>query len=358
MVVRLEHKQFHQVTGLYAQGTNFLGRAEGALNDPASHLFVNDADHPTVALLCPKRDNICLIAGECDRQAIRDLVEHAVAAPGACPDPIMFCAATRQLEDLIVSEFGPAIGPIPAVSYRFGHSQLQWIRSWSERVPTGCTLRQIDAALAVQMTQVDPSFPGLWPDAQEFASQGVGFCLFQQDRPVSVAYSAFAPRKMLEMAVATVPDSRGRGLSPLTCCPLIEHCLEHEIAPFWTTLAWNTASRAVARKLGFTNEMPHHWLKWTPFHAMRRMVNVDTAALAEYAGRYLRGDAPTDFRLQDDGLIFVDETGQELALGTLDAKRFFVRVFEIEFEFVRDASGRVNGVIRRQGGREFRLERG
>jgi hypothetical protein len=175
---------------------------------------------------------------------------------------------------------------------------------------------------------------------------------------MSVAYSMLAPGKMLEMAVATVPDSRGRGWSPLTCCPLIEHCLEHEIAPFWTALAWNAASRAVARKLGFTNEMPHHWLKWTPFHAARRMVNVDTAVLAEYAGRYLRGSTPTDFTVQDDCLIFVDETGQKLALGSLDAKRFFVRLFEIEFEFTRDASGAVDGVIRRQGGREFRLARG
>ncbi len=157
--------------------------------------------------------------------------------------------------------------------------------------------------------------------------------------------------------MATAKDMRGRGYSPLTAAALIEHCLDHDIEPYWSCFAWNHASQSVARKLGFASPVHHTWFKWTPFNAGRRTVVLPATTLRDYAGQYQRKPIPTEVRVDGDGLLYIDEYRQALSLAAEAPDRFFFRHFDFQVEFTRCPDGRVDGLVRHQSGRQFRAER-
>ena len=90
-----------------------------------------------------------------------------------------------------------------------------------------------------------------WNSAKDFKQKGKGFTLLHSGEIASTAYSAFVHEDKLEIGIETVEKYRGFGFAELTCCKLIDYCLERELIPVWSCRFENTASYKLAQKLGF-----------------------------------------------------------------------------------------------------------
>jgi hypothetical protein len=90
-----------------------------------------------------------------------------------------------------------------------------------------------------------------WDSAKDFKQKGKGYTLLHSGEIASTAYSAFVHDDKLEIGIETVEGYRGFGFAELTCCKLIDYCLEKELIPVWSCRFENTASYKLAQKLGF-----------------------------------------------------------------------------------------------------------
>lgn len=90
-----------------------------------------------------------------------------------------------------------------------------------------------------------------WDSANDFMQKGKGFTLLHNGEIASTAYSAFVHEDKLEVGIETVEKYRGLGFAELTCCKLIDYCLERELIPVWSCRFENTGSYKLAQKLGF-----------------------------------------------------------------------------------------------------------
>ena len=90
-----------------------------------------------------------------------------------------------------------------------------------------------------------------WDSAKDFKQKGKGFTLLHGGEIASTAYSAFVHEDKLEIGIETVEKYRGFGFAELTCCKLIDYCLERALIPVWSCRFENIASYKLAQKLGF-----------------------------------------------------------------------------------------------------------
>jgi hypothetical protein len=90
-----------------------------------------------------------------------------------------------------------------------------------------------------------------WDTAKDFEQKGKGFTLLHDGEIASTAYSAFVHDDKLEIGIETVEQYRGFGFAELTCCKLIDYCMEKELIPVWSCRFENKASYNLALKLGF-----------------------------------------------------------------------------------------------------------
>lgn len=363
MITELGRADVPRAASLFAAFTHDRARLEsylsahetGIFTGGDARIFVDDPTSPAVVMLVgpdPIADELSFLAGDPAAPALRPLLKHVAAIPGV--DPLVFTVATSQWEFAMLREFGAGVCPTDAITFASFRPDCEYVRSWPQRVPAGCTLRRIDRDWIDRAAELAPRF---WPKREKFFSDSIGFCLCQGERVLSMVHAVWRPTQLMEMEVATAQDVRGRGYGALTCGAMLEYCLDRGIEPVWTCNSRNHASLAFARKMGFADPVHHIWFKWTPFNAGRKMVVLPSATLREYVGHYRMNSIPAEIRLGGDSLLYIDENSQELSLGCEAVDRFFFRYFDIQVEFTRSADGRVDGLIRHQSGREFRLAR-
>lgn len=102
-----------------------------------------------------------------------------------------------------------------------------------------------------------------WKNADQFVAEGAGFCVLEQRRPVSVAFSAYRVENYLEIGIETVTEARGNGFAIQASIALIRYCLEHQLEPVWACRRENEGSYQLAQKLGFVPSLciPYYLLK-------------------------------------------------------------------------------------------------
>lgn len=102
-----------------------------------------------------------------------------------------------------------------------------------------------------------------WKSAEEFVAKGMGFCVMEQGRPVSVAFSAYCVNRHLEIGIETIEEARGNGYAIQASIALIQYCLEQQLEPVWSCRRENEGSYQLAQKLGFVPSLriPYYLLK-------------------------------------------------------------------------------------------------
>lgn len=74
---------------------------------------------------------------------------------------------------------------------------------------------------------------------------------FVEDRPVSFAYVPWQTETLCDLSIDTAPGYRRRGLAAAVSARLVDEVRRLGKEPVWGALADNTASLALARRLGF-----------------------------------------------------------------------------------------------------------
>lgn len=161
---------------------------------------------------------------------------------------------TRSNAVRIIFDFQPSPGRPPL--------------DWRERVPAGFAIRRIDADSATRLQAdliaggIGPWFDQVWGSIPQFLEQAFGFVAeWEGDGDPFIAANCRAVRwqameKGINEGVAPIQVStrarfQGQGLATLVCAAFIEHCLESGMTPEYSCEEENTASAALALKLGF-----------------------------------------------------------------------------------------------------------
>lgn len=230
---------------------------EYLLSDSQSRFFVDCENDQGIGFIWHSIP-ISFVAGNLDPEAVRGLIEYVTDVSGLRTGIISVPSA--QWADIISSSLPNKWSKYERLSFEFTNSHLEQIQSWRERVPEGYDVRQIDTESAKGIGEVDPVFSWMWHEPEEFVRQNIGFCTMHKGRIVSVAWSAFPPNSYMEFAVATLSEYQGNGLCPITCAPLILHCLERGIKPLWSASAKNEPSHKAAERLGFIKKSNYFWV--------------------------------------------------------------------------------------------------
>ena len=85
---------------------------------------------------------------------------------------------------------------------------------------------------------------------ENFARTGYGVCALHAGSPVCAATTYALTTDKAEVAIATSPEHRGKGLATAVGAAMLAGCLRRGLTPHWN--AYNPISQRLARRLGLT----------------------------------------------------------------------------------------------------------
>jgi RimJ/RimL family protein N-acetyltransferase len=128
-------------------------------------------------------------------------------------------------------------------------------------VPEGCRLQAIDADLFQRLAH-PTRYVSVFGSVEKALEKGLGYCLMRDDTILCEAFAGPSAYGVIEIGVGTPESYRRRGYATVTCAHLIRTCEERGTRTFWNTAKQNTASKALARKLGYRTEQEFRVLAW------------------------------------------------------------------------------------------------
>lgn len=142
------------------------------------------------------------------------------------------------------------LAPRPMCSYAVDFLDPEYLRKLSADVPAGFSIEPIDAALASRLgPEHEPHGMQVFGNADDFARRGLGYCALADGVIACAATSYTVARGSLELAIATHPEFRRRGLARAVAARLMVHALERGVVPHWN--AANPVSQRLAVTLGY-----------------------------------------------------------------------------------------------------------
>jgi RimJ/RimL family protein N-acetyltransferase len=227
-------------------------------NSPG-RIFVDDLKNPTVTLLYPAGAFLYINGDENHPSLTSELVplifDNILPAAGESEMVLFaFCDSWRAKLDLLLHEKGAI--RIARKVFRFNPEKYHALPDWRKRLPPGCTMVDIDEAMA----QTYPAYqPLVDPRTKRF-----GVSLLHEGQVASLCTAVFVGRGEAEIDIHTEERFRGLGLATLTGSAFIEASLKRGLKPNWACWPERLASWALARKLGFEDlpDVPCHL--WAP----------------------------------------------------------------------------------------------
>jgi GNAT superfamily N-acetyltransferase len=117
-------------------------------------------------------------------------------------------------------------------------------------LPPDFTLRRLDTDLAAQLDrELEPHGLQVFASPRQLADEGLGVAIVHGDRLACAATSYTRSSRYVEVAIATHPDFRGRGLAAVAAAALVRECLRRGLEPCWS--ASNPVSKRLAERLGY-----------------------------------------------------------------------------------------------------------
>lgn len=215
-----------------------------------ARVFVDDADHPTAALMCRSYD--FFVAGNTETP----LNEFIKAAPAEVFQPFYGFAVGDPWKDTLL-QLHPQLEIIPRVNYRWEGGT---VINWRDALPTGVEIYPFDAALAARAEKEFPFAQIFWGSTEAFLQHGFGFCLLEQGEVASIVYACAVSDTEASVGVDTMEKYQQRGYATLVCSAFVEHCLLHNLLPTWDADGFNAASIKLAQKLGLVEKRPFYEL--------------------------------------------------------------------------------------------------
>ncbi len=216
-------------------------------------IFVDDAEPPRYAFVWEADDGTLYRGGTYNRETLAEVMarlheERLVALGFRCGDP-----------DVAFFPEAPDAGADSLEYHRpIGCSDLS---QWLGKSPSGYEIHRMDEALWARSPRREEDH-GRYGSMRNFLDRGIACCITSGGETVCEAYADMDIDGTREIGIATEKAHRGRGLATIACAHLIHWCEHAGSAAYWDCAALNAGSKALARKLGFQNELAYRLLAW------------------------------------------------------------------------------------------------
>lgn len=277
MIYELPYRLFHLAAPLFAKTSiersvidaTFEGR------QPA-RLFVDDARHPTAALLC--RTYEYYVAGDPvaapGAPGVRRFIRDAPAEAGVFADLYGYAPLNDAWTRALLDDHRGGLVAIERRGFALD-AHADTVASPNAGRPDGTAggtggpaPRRIDRPLAERIDrEMQQYIKASWGSYEAFIDGGFGFCILVDDQLASVAFAIAASARHANVDVETAAPFRRRGLALLCYRAFIDHCREHGLTPLWEADDTNRASRTLAHRLGFRQIAAYSQL--TPPHGTK-----------------------------------------------------------------------------------------
>lgn len=271
MVFRLESQSFWRVQSLYANlKYNLVVDSILDGNTPAL-VYADDKDHPQTSLMWNKQGAV-LVAGHHDQadvnQALHDLIlERLVpeARKRYIPELSLYYSPQEWEQTIEVLLKGLYYQKARRRYYTSVHPKIDW----RSKISPECEMRSINLSLLENnrienINHVRGWVSSFWESLQDFFKTGFGYSLLFQGVITSWCLSVYASDNHYELGLATIPEFQNQGYATLVASACVEHCAVNKLVAHWHCWEDNSASIAVAEKVGFDRPMGYSVYKFLP----------------------------------------------------------------------------------------------
>ena len=200
-------------------------------------ILVDNAQRPSCALIQELAEGTAYLGGRADSAWVHAGVD-----------------LLRREQDVVVCLWpdDPRASSLPPAPDYVGEAVDFTDRGPADAValPDGYTLRAIDADVVPRLRGFD-YYVAMFGSVTQALAGTVGSCVLWQDAVVSEAVAGPFARGLAEIGVGTEAAHQGKGLATAVAACVIGACEERGFQPFWNAAAQNSASIALARRLGF-----------------------------------------------------------------------------------------------------------
>lgn len=211
-------------------------------------IFVDEINNPTVFYFHHPY-GMSLLTGDYTNTAfIADFIQYCLNADRNIVDwmqvyPQEWCNVIEKIE----ASTGK-IETYERVNFRFNTEKYRIFRKTIDL--NQYEIKETTAEIFENMPgTVVPRF--FWNNAEDFLLKSKGYTLIINNQSVSTAFAAYKMGNILEIGIQTVDGLYGKGYSAITCCRLIDYCIENNLEPVWACKKDNIGSLKLADKLGF-----------------------------------------------------------------------------------------------------------
>ncbi len=153
----------------------------------------------------------------------------------------------------ILERHGSRLHDRPMDSFVADQLDSTHLQMFAAGFPEGYRLERLESSTAAQLdNELEPNGLQTYATPEALTTQGLAWGAFTrepQPRLASVASSYTRSRRSVEVAIATHPQHRGRGLAGAVAARFCLEVLELKLEPCWN--AANPVSKRLARRLGF-----------------------------------------------------------------------------------------------------------
>lgn len=151
---------------------------------------------------------------------------------------------------LILEVHGEQVFDRPMREFDAAFLDRDALRRQEQNLPAQFSLAPIDVDLAGQLgDDLVPHALQVFDGPADFVANGLGFGAVTDGRLACAATTYTMSSRRAEIAIATRPEFRGRGLAAAAAAALIACCLERGLVPAWS--ASNPVSQLLAVRLGY-----------------------------------------------------------------------------------------------------------
>jgi RimJ/RimL family protein N-acetyltransferase len=224
----------------------------------AGTVFTDDRNNPTFFLVCspstPSNLNAPVyLAGKLDQLTLKKIASFLKTFP-----KISLVAPMNWEHRSLFEEAGFKAVERLQLKRPFQSFDMS---SWKESLPSHYSVAEMNEKNFTQC-KWSPFVLSCYGDKDRFFTTGVGFCILDQERVISESYGLFIANGQAEIGVITDPEYRGQNLGTIGCAIMLDYCYKNNLEPYWNCDVKNSASAAIAKKLGFEEDSPYLFLKW------------------------------------------------------------------------------------------------
>jgi len=249
MVKELVLTNWNKVAPLFA--SHILARSviHPCIQTGLGSIVVDDVDSPTVAMYSTPL--MVFAAGNPQTSSAKELV-------ASIRPYVLLTASNKNWKHLLKREWRDRL--VTDIRTHLDHSTLDihHLRNLKKLLEPKYTLKKLDLNGALQIKE-DYSIPIrlYFGSIENLVEKGLGFCIMDEEKVVSLAYTPFPFIDEFEIQVYTedLPEYRRKGLATVVSAALLEYGLEKGLVPHWD--AANENSVKLALKLGYSN--PKTW---------------------------------------------------------------------------------------------------